>query len=73
MKTLIIHLISFYQKFLSYILKNIFGVSYFCKFRPTCSEYARIVIEKEGVLKGGALAIVRILKCQPLYKGNLNI
>lgn len=73
MKTAVISLVVIYQKFLSYILKNIFGVSYFCRFRPTCSEYARIAIEREGVLKGGILSIERILKCQPLYKGNLNI
>lgn len=68
MKTTFIFLIDLYQNFVSYILKNILGVSHFCRFRPTCSQYAKIVIKEKGVLKGGALSIIRVLKCQPLYK-----
>lgn len=68
MKTTFIFLIDLYQSFVSYILKNILGVSHFCRFRPTCSQYAKIVIKEKGVLKGGVLSIIRVLKCQPLYK-----
>ena len=40
-----------------------------CRFRPTCSEYAAQAIEKYGAMKGGALALWRILRCNPLCKG----
>ncbi len=36
-----------------------------CRFSPSCSEYALISVERFGVLKGGALAVRRILKCHP--------
>jgi len=40
-----------------------------CRHYPTCSEYAIESLEKYGVFKGGYLAFVRILKCNPFYKG----
>nr|WP_295441689.1 membrane protein insertion efficiency factor YidD [uncultured Prevotella sp.] len=36
-----------------------------CRFTPTCSEYARQAILKHGPFKGLALAIWRILRCNP--------
>ena len=41
-----------------------------CRFRPTCSAYAFDAINKYGVLKGGWLALRRLLRCHPFYKGN---
>lgn len=40
-----------------------------CRFEPTCSEYARIAVERFGVIKGGVLALWRIMRCNPLFKG----
>lgn len=40
-----------------------------CRFMPTCSEYAMEAIERHGALKGGAMALWRILRCNPLSKG----
>ena len=40
-----------------------------CRYVPTCSEYAMIAIEKYGPVKGGYLAIKRILRCHPFHKG----
>ena len=40
-----------------------------CRFTPTCSAYAIEAIETHGALKGGALALYRILRCNPLCKG----
>lgn len=40
-----------------------------CRFVPTCSEYALEAIEKYGAVKGGFLAVKRILKCHPFHKG----
>ena len=39
---------------------------------PTCSQYAFEAIEKYGALRGGYLALRRILRCHPFYKGDLN-
>ena len=41
-----------------------------CKFHPTCSAYAYEAIEKYGCLKGGWLALKRLLRCNPFYKGD---
>jgi putative membrane protein insertion efficiency factor len=36
-----------------------------CRYTPSCSEYALIAIKKYGPLKGGWLALKRILRCHP--------
>jgi len=40
-----------------------------CRFRPTCSHYSYQAIAKYGLLKGGWLAIRRIIRCQPFNPG----
>ena len=40
-----------------------------CRFTPTCSQYAIEALEKHGVIKGSALAVWRILRCNPFAKG----
>ena len=40
-----------------------------CRFIPTCSEYAMEAVEKYGALKGGWLALRRLLRCHPFHKG----
>ena len=42
-----------------------------CRFRPTCSAYAYEAINKYGAVKGGFLALKRLLRCHPFYKGNI--
>ena len=64
MKALLLALIRFYQSSIS---------PWFparCRFRPTCSAYAYEAISKYGPWKGGYLAIRRLLRCQPFYKGS---
>ena len=41
----------------------------YCKFQPTCSNYAIGVLDEFGVFKGSYLAIKRILRCNPFSKG----
>ena len=40
-----------------------------CNYIPTCSQYALEAIEKYGALKGGWMALKRILRCHPFHKG----
>lgn len=63
MKRLLLAMIRFYQKYLSPLKRPT------CRFYPTCSAYALEVIEKKGALRGGWMAIKRILKCHPFHDG----
>lgn len=40
-----------------------------CRFMPTCSQYALEAIKVHGAFKGSALALWRILRCNPFCKG----
>ncbi|HOU08223.1 MAG TPA: membrane protein insertion efficiency factor YidD [Caldisericia bacterium] len=40
-----------------------------CIYTPTCSKYAYDAILKYGPIKGGFLAIKRILRCRPGMPG----
>lgn len=64
MKALFLALIRFYQKHIS----PAFPAR--CRFSPTCSRYAYEAITKYGALKGGWLALKRILRCHPFSKGD---
>lgn len=43
-----------------------------CKFCPSCSEYAREAIREWGLLRGGGLAVRRILRCTPFGMGGID-
>jgi len=36
-----------------------------CRFVPTCSEYAVEAVDRYGVLRGGLMALARLLRCHP--------
>ena len=36
-----------------------------CRFEPSCSRYAEIVITREGVVAGGWKTIKRVVRCGP--------
>ncbi len=40
-----------------------------CRYTPTCSQYAIEAIEIHGIFKGTLLAVRRILRCNPFFKG----
>jgi len=40
-----------------------------CRFHPTCSDYAAEAVLKHGLLRGGLLALGRLLRCGPWHPG----
>jgi uncharacterized protein len=40
-----------------------------CRFSPTCSEYAVEALSEYGLIRGGWLAVARLLKCGPWHWG----
>ena len=40
-----------------------------CRFYPSCSHYGYQAIYKHGAIKGGWLAVWRILRCNPFNPG----
>ena len=68
MKAFLINLIKAYQGKVSPKIKPD------CRFIPTCSEYAVLVLQKHGLLVALSKAIIRILKCNPLTsKGTIDL
>ena len=64
MKALLLKFIQFYRKNISpYTPPS-------CRFTPTCSQYAYEAINKYGALKGGFLALKRLLRCHPFSKAD---
>ena len=62
MKKLLIGLIRFYQRCISPAFPSR------CRYTPTCSQYALEAVTKYGAVKGGFLALKRILRCHPFSK-----
>ena len=59
MKRVLIALIRFYRRSISPYTRPC------CNYTPTCSQYAVVAIERFGLLRGGFLALRRILRCHP--------
>ncbi|RYY44084.1 MAG: membrane protein insertion efficiency factor YidD [Sphingomonadales bacterium] len=36
-----------------------------CRFSPSCSHYAIEALQKYGAVKGGWMALKRLMRCQP--------
>jgi hypothetical protein len=58
-----------YKRAVSPLLHAAVGTKGACRFQPTCSEYAAIAFAEHGVLRGGAMAAGRLLRCHPLHRG----
>jgi putative membrane protein insertion efficiency factor len=63
MKKVMLYVLKFYRKYISPLKPPT------CIYIPTCSEYAVQAVEKYGALKGGWLAVKRVLRCNPFFKG----
>lgn len=64
LKKLLIFLIKTYQLTLSPRFSH--GA---CRYTPTCSQYTLEAIEIHGPFKGALLGALRIMRCNPLFKG----
>ena len=62
LKKVILFLIFLYQKAMSPYLKLS------CRYIPSCSEYAKQSVMKYGAIKGSFLAMLRVIRCNPLAK-----
>ena len=62
-KRLLLWLIQFYRVAISPMHRPC------CRYIPTCSQYAQQAIQEYGAIKGGYLALRRILRCNPFSKG----
>lgn len=63
MKKILIWIILFYRKYLSPLKFTK------CPYFPSCSQYGLEAVQKYGAVRGGFLALWRILRCNPFSKG----
>ncbi|MCX8050524.1 MAG: membrane protein insertion efficiency factor YidD [Chlorobi bacterium] len=66
MRALVIAVIGAYQRWISPLLGSN------CRFYPTCSQYAIEAVARYGVVKGGWLALRRLLRCHPWHPGGFD-
>jgi uncharacterized protein len=67
MKALLIKIIKIYQRTLSPD-HGLFKAKWpggYCRFYPTCSQYAIDALEKNGIIKGIVQSAKRIIRCNP--------
>ena len=43
-----------------------------CRYYPSCSAYAETAIRRFGALRGGMLAVLRLLRCRPWSEGGID-
>lgn len=65
-------LLRVYKDMLSPAMHAVAGSSGACRFQPTCSEYAAIAVAEHGILRGGVMALRRLLCCHPLHRGGFD-
>ena len=63
MKRLVLGALRFYKAQISPALPPA------CRYTPTCSEYAIEAVERHGAWRGTALAIRRVISCNPFARG----
>ncbi|MCX7821731.1 MAG: membrane protein insertion efficiency factor YidD [Brevinematales bacterium] len=67
LKNVLLFFITFYKKFISPLLPSA------CIYKPTCSEYSKEALFKFGIIKGLILSFLRVLRCNPLFKGGEDV
>ena len=43
-----------------------------CKYHPSCSQYAIDALRAKGLVRGSALAVWRVLRCNPWSHGGFD-
>jgi putative membrane protein insertion efficiency factor len=66
MKHLLLAGLRLYRRMLSPLL----GPS--CRFEPSCSVYAEEALHTHGILRGVALTVWRLLRCQPFARAGFD-
>ena len=67
MRKVLTALIRVYQWVLSPFL------GHHCRFYPSCSHYAIEAIDKHGPVRGGWLALKRVMRCHPWHAGGVDL
>ncbi len=57
------YVVSIPVRFYRLVISPLIGSN--CRYHPTCSSYTLEALDKHGAIKGGRLAIKRIIKCHP--------
>ena len=65
-KKILFGVITAYQRFISPLFPPR------CRFYPTCSQYGKEAILKYGAVKGGYLAVRRVLRCNQFHSGGFD-
>ena len=73
-RTIFLGMIRLYQQTLSpdhgwFRRRHPYG---YCRYLPSCSQYAYEAIEEHGVIKGVLLGARRVLRCTPWSAGGHN-
>ena len=63
MSRVLVYVVRAYQLTIGMFLPKV------CRFEPTCSTYAIEAFQEHGFLRGLALSIYRILRCNPFCHG----
>ncbi len=72
-KKVLLQLIQIYQKTFSPDHSgNQLNPNIGCRFYPTCSEYAKLSIQKYPLYKALPKSLYRILRCNPFSKGGID-
>jgi putative membrane protein insertion efficiency factor len=75
MKKIILRLIRFYQKYLSFdqgLIGRVFPIPKTCRFTPTCSQYTYTAVERYGIIVGLWMGVKRIIRCNPFNPGGVD-
>ena len=59
-------LLKLYRRFVSPLYGEV------CRYHPSCSRYALEAVQQSGVVIGSALAVARIVRCNPWSRGGVD-
>jgi putative membrane protein insertion efficiency factor len=65
-RNLLIVLLKGYRRFVSPLYGDV------CRYHPSCSRYALEAVQQSGVVLGSALAVARIVRCNPWSRGGVD-